>query len=175
MISDWAAVLAPSVMERVTLLLNHVLSREPAAMQRLAPHAGALCQVAFSRWPALLPQPPGACFCITPAGLLEWQPAVPDAPGLRIEVDGSNPAALALGLLRGQAPAAQVSGDTRLAGDIDWVIAHVRWDIWDDLQTQVGPAVAQGLEQAGWMVREALTRARQQAGDWAQRFGQHSP
>ena len=34
------AMLAPPVLERFTLLANHVLASEPVATQRLAPHAG---------------------------------------------------------------------------------------------------------------------------------------
>ena len=33
-------MLAPAAIERLTLLINHVLGREPVAMERLKPHAG---------------------------------------------------------------------------------------------------------------------------------------
>ena len=43
-----------AVMERVTLLLNHVIGAEPVAVARLRPHAGSSVQVEFAGWLTLL-------------------------------------------------------------------------------------------------------------------------
>lgn len=172
MIPELRALLTPAVMERVTLLLNHVLGREPAATARLQPHAGALIEVVPDRWPSLLPRPPEAVFRITPAGLLEWSDAgAVGAPGLRVVFDAANPAALALQLARGRVPTAHVEGDSRLAGDIDWLIANVRWDIADDLESTFGPTVSRALSSVGEAARGAFQMARQGTQDIAARWG----
>jgi ubiquinone biosynthesis protein UbiJ len=63
---------APAVLERLTLLLNHVLGGETVATQRLLPHAGKVVQLELTAWPSLLPPPPLLAWRVTPAGLLEW-------------------------------------------------------------------------------------------------------
>ena len=40
MLQSIRSLLVPALLERVTLLVNHVLAAEPAAMQRLLPHQG---------------------------------------------------------------------------------------------------------------------------------------
>ena len=72
MFNAFNSLIAPAVMERLTLLINHVLSGEPVAMQRLRPHSGKTVELTLQGWPALLPTPPLLAFFITPAGLLEW-------------------------------------------------------------------------------------------------------
>ncbi len=177
MFADLQALLAPAVLERVTLLANHVLSREPAAMEKLQAHQGALLQVLADPWPTALPQPPVVSFRVTPAGLLEWCPA-PDAtvaPNLRVVIDAANPLSVVFRLASGKPPAAHVEGDSRLAGDVDWLFANLRWDLIDDLEAAFGPTVAQGLAVAGQTLRAALDQARQRAAELAGRFGRPSP
>jgi ubiquinone biosynthesis protein UbiJ len=60
-----------SVMERVVLLLNHVISAEPQAMERLRAHAARTLRIELEGWPALLPAPSPIAFRITPPGLVE--------------------------------------------------------------------------------------------------------
>ncbi|MFO1287158.1 MAG: hypothetical protein U1F49_11870 [Rubrivivax sp.] len=67
-----ANLLAPPVLERLTLLLNHVLRAEPAASARLAAHSGRTFSMQLANWPPLLPVPPALAWRVTPAGLLEW-------------------------------------------------------------------------------------------------------
>ena len=64
-------MLAPAAIERLTLLINHVLGREPVAMERLKPHAGRVLLLQAEGWPAFLPPWPVLAFRVTPAGLLE--------------------------------------------------------------------------------------------------------
>ncbi len=145
-------------------------------MQRLQGHAGSVFQVVPERWPSLLPQAPAAAFRITPAGLLEWcGPGDTVTPSLRVVIDASNPLALAMQLVSGKAPPAHVEGDSRLAGDVDWLIANLRWDLVDDLESTFGPVVAQALASLGQSVRAALETARKGAADLASRFGRPSP
>ena len=65
-------LLGNATLERVTLLVNHVLASEPTASQRLRAHAGRCMQLHFDGWPTVLPPLPAAAFRVTPAGLLEW-------------------------------------------------------------------------------------------------------
>jgi ubiquinone biosynthesis accessory factor UbiJ len=171
MIHELSAALTPAVMERLTLLLNHVLSREPAATQRLQAHVGAVLQGVPQGWPSVLPEPPQALFRITPAGLFEWMSQTPEqAPNLRVVLDASNPAAMMLGLLSGKPPNVHVEGDSRLAADVDWLVANLRWDLADDLQSLFGPAVAQVLSSLGAGLRAAADRAMRSGSELAERW-----
>lgn len=158
-------------MERLTLLLNHVLAREEAAAGRLKAHVGAVLQVVPERWPSWLPSPPAAAFRVTPAGLLEWCGPSPDAPpNLRIVLEAGHPVEAGLSLLSGRVPRARVEGDSVLAADMDWLIANVRWDLMDDLQQAFGPVAASVLENAGQAMRAALEAARKASADIASRL-----
>lgn len=160
MIHELRSALTPAVMGRLTLLLNHVLGREPAAMERLKPHAGAVLHVVPSGWPSLLPSPPDAVFRVTPAGLLEWVgPEAPAVAELRVLIDAANPAALAVDVLSGIAPQVRVEGDSRLAGDVHWIFDNVRWDVADDLEGLVGPAMASVITRVGAGVRKGVDLA----------------
>ena len=152
-------MLAPAAIERLTLLINHVLGREPVAMERLKPHAGRVVLLQAEGWPSLLPPWPVLAFRVTPAGLLEWcgQEASP-TPDLQVRLDASNPAMLVLGALSGRQPAVHVEGDARLAGDVNWLLENLRWDLADDLQRLLGPAPAQLLAQAGPAIQKALAQ-----------------
>jgi ubiquinone biosynthesis accessory factor UbiJ len=72
MLHSLNAMLAPALMERVVLVVNHVLGAEPAATLRLQPHAQRVIRLQMQGWPALLPAPPLLAFRVTPAGMLEW-------------------------------------------------------------------------------------------------------
>ena len=152
-------MLAPAAIERLTLLINHVLEREPVAMERLKPHAGRVLLLQAEGWPAILPPWPVLAFRVTPAGLLEWcGQEAPSTPDLQVRLDASNPALLVLGALSGRQPAVHVEGDARLAGDVNWLIENLRWDLADDLQRLLGPGPAQLLAQAGPAIQQALAQ-----------------
>ena len=72
MLHSLAALLAPAVAERLTLLANHLLSGEAVATEKLRPHAGRTLLLRVANWPSLLPAPPALAWRVTPAGLLEW-------------------------------------------------------------------------------------------------------
>jgi len=144
MLQDWSKLLAPAVQDRICLLLNHVISRESVAMDRLRPFAGRHVLVHLRGWPALLPPAPDLVLAITPAGLFE-RVEQPQGEPLRIEIEASNPALMALSTLSGQRPEVSVSGDVALAGAINWLIENLRWDIEDDLAALVGPMAAHQL------------------------------
>ena len=150
-----------SVMERLVLLVNHVIAAEPAALERLRPHAARTMQIELTGWPALLPAVGPFAFRVSPAGLVEWLPEASSLPpDLRVAVDIANPALALTRIVAGERPAVTVSGDAAFASDIDWLIDNLRWDIEDDLGRIVGqrPAheVARLARVAAGGVREAV-------------------
>jgi ubiquinone biosynthesis protein UbiJ len=163
---------APAVMERLTLVANHVVGAEPAATARLVPHAGRTVTIAVGSWPALLPRPPASTFRVTPAGLLEWcggdAPAVVD---LTLTVEAANPAALVARVLAGEPPAVSIVGDATLAGDVNWLVQNLRWDVGADLDRLFGPVVAEPLTRAGRAFAAGLRLAIQGIDRVRSRFG----
>jgi ubiquinone biosynthesis accessory factor UbiJ len=161
MLSSLNNLLGPAVMERLTLVVNHVLRAEPAATERLAVHAGRTIEVVAAGWPALLPAPPPCRYRISAAGLVEWLGAEPGAgtTDLLLQVDASNPALLAARLLAGDRPDVEISGNAQFAADIDWLIENLRWDVAADLERVFGPAVAGQLQRAGSAFAAALRAA----------------
>jgi ubiquinone biosynthesis protein UbiJ len=160
-LSSWPQWLAPPVLERLTLVLNHILRSEPAATARLQPYAGRRLVMRLEGWPALLPPPPPLHWAVTPAGLLEWGglAGAEAAPDLRIVVDAANPAALMARALAGERPAVQIEGDAALAAEVGWLLQNLRWDVAADLERFFGPVVAHQLHQAGRALARGLRAA----------------
>jgi ubiquinone biosynthesis accessory factor UbiJ len=120
MLHSLHAMLAPALAERLTLLINHVLSSEPVAADKLRPHSGATLSLTLQGWPALLPAPPALAWRVTPAGLLDWCGAEGvAAPDLGVRLDASNPAATLSRVLGGEPPEVQIEGQAQLAGDVN--------------------------------------------------------
>lgn len=149
------ASVAAGLQERLVLLLNHLLSREPAAAERLRPLAGQGLVVELLGQPAWAPQLPPLALSITPAGLFERAESLV-APQLRIEIDGSNPLQSVVGMLRGERRGVSVNGEVQLAAAVNWLFENLRWDLGDELQRLVGAGPAQLLERAADGVRAAL-------------------
>jgi ubiquinone biosynthesis protein UbiJ len=162
MLQNLQALLAPALMDRLVLVVNHVLSSEPQAVQRLLPHRGRVLRLELLQLPRLLPAPPPLAFMITPAGLVEWCREPVDAD-LRVRVEASNPAALALQMVSGEMPPVAIEGDAQLAADVDWLLKNLRWDVADDLQRLFGPTVAHQVHRLGSGLARALRTAMQGA------------
>jgi ubiquinone biosynthesis protein UbiJ len=130
---------APAVIDRLTLLLNHVLSSEPIAMYRLRPHAGRCIEITLVDLPARLPAPPVLVFRVTPAGLLESCAARPaEGVDLQLRLDASNPFRLVAQGLLGERPRLELQGNAELATELNWLVDNLRWDVEDDLARVVG-------------------------------------
>lgn len=171
MLHSLAALLAPAVAERLTLLANHLLSGESVATRKLRPHAGRTLLLRVVDWPSLLPPPPALAWRVTPAGLLEWCGSDPPAQAdLTALVEAANPALLMARMLAGERPAVQIEGDAQFAADVNWLLANLRWDIAGDLQGLFGPVVAQQLHQLGSAVSAALRTAVRQASSLGERW-----
>lgn len=165
------SLLAPAVMERLTLVINHVLAAESVATERLRAHAGRSVELTLTGWPSLLPPPPVLAFRVTAAGLLEWcgldRSAAAD---LLVRVDASNPALLLSRALGGDMPPVAIEGDALLAGDVNWLLQNLRWDVAADLERVVGPAAAGPLYKLGSTLAHALRAAVQGAGQLGSRL-----
>ena len=150
--------ITPALMDRLVLVVNHVISREPQAIARLLPHRDKVLRLDLDNWPRLLPTPPVLAFRITPAGLVEWS-ADPCTADLQVRVDAGNPAALAMQAVTGKLPPVAIDGDAQLATDIDWLLKNLRWDVADDLQRLFGPVAAQQVHGLGVALARGLRAA----------------
>lgn len=133
---------------RIVLLLNHVLMQEPEAMARLARQKHRVMLFQWRQFQLKLQ--------LTPAGLLDLAP-VSASSDLTLSVTEVSPAALLQSTLAGAKPSVRIEGDVQLAGDISWLVDHVRWDLEEDLARIVGDAPAHALGEA---VRRTLAKVR---------------
>jgi ubiquinone biosynthesis accessory factor UbiJ len=150
MLHSLHSALGSAAIERLTLVVNHVLAAESVATQRLRAHAGRSIRLHFEGWPVLLPPLPATTFRVTPAGLIEWcgDEAVAE-PDLRVDIDASNPALAMAQALSGARPKVEVAGDAAFASDLNWLFDNLRWDVQDDLARVVGAAPARELARLG--------------------------
>jgi ubiquinone biosynthesis accessory factor UbiJ len=161
---------ATAVMDRATLLVNHVLASEPVAQARLREHAGSCLKLQFEGWPTLLPPLPGTAFRVTAAGLVEWCGNEPPAEAdLRVSIDASNPALLMARSLVGERPSIEVAGDAAFATDVNWLFDNLRWDVEDDLAGIVGAGPAREIARLGRAVAAALRESARTLGGLAGR------
>src|SRR3954452_6218286 len=157
MLEAMKALAERSVMERLVLLVNHVIAAEPVALDRLRPHAARTMQIELAGWPALLPAVGPFAFRVSPGGLGEWLAEASSLPpDFRVAVDAANPALALTRVVAGERPAITVSGDAAFASDIDWLIDNLRWDLQDDLARFVGGGPARQLAKAGGWFAGAL-------------------
>jgi ubiquinone biosynthesis accessory factor UbiJ len=176
MLHSLQAWLLPATAERLTLALNHVLSSETVATERLRPHAGRSIVLSFAGWPPLLPAPPALAWRVTPAGLLEWCGSDAVAtPDLSLQLDASNPALLIARAVGGTAPQVQIDGDAQLAGDVNWLLHNLRWDAAADLERLFGPVVAQQMVQVGSAVGRGIRAAVKAATELGGRLRSRAP
>jgi len=168
MLQNLQGLLVPAVVERLVLVVNHVLSSEPVAMQRLALHQSRVIALDWLHWPSWLPAALVLRFRVTPPGLLEWCGLDATLPAaLAVQVDASNPALLFARALAGEPPPLTISGDAALATDIQWLLDNLRWDVEADLERLFGPVVAHQLGRLGSALAAAL-RGLAQRTPWMQ-------
>lgn len=162
MIHALTSAVQKAAIERLTLLLNHVLGAERVAIDRLRGNAGRTFSLVFDGWPALLPALPSFAYRVTPAGLLEAciEAELPADPDLRLTIDASNPAlALARWSAADEWPRVDVRGDAQFAADLSWLMENLRWDVQDDLARIVGQAPAHELARIGRLLATGLRGA----------------
>lgn len=172
--------LAPAVLARLVLLLNHVVASEPQAVARLKAHTGRVIDIRWAMGTAgVLPAFLGRVFqgdaalppirlLVTPAGLFEavaegsQGSALPpaSAQGLTLTVQLGDPIDLVKRAVRGERPEVNIEGDANLAEVASWMMKNLRWDIQDDVARFLGNAPAEVLRKVGEGIREALQRWR---------------
>lgn len=162
MLQSIRALAIPAVLQRLTLLLNHVLMAEAAATQRLVPHQGKRLSVEITDLPSLLPALPVTVFCVTPAGLLEvcaeGEPGAQVPAELQLRVAAPNPALWVARVAAGERPEVTVQGDALFAADVHWLVDNLRWDIEGDLSRALGPVTARQLASLGAALAAGLRR-----------------
>jgi ubiquinone biosynthesis protein UbiJ len=133
--------------------LNHLLSQQPLAAERLRPFAGKSVEI---RCPPL----PHLQVTILESGMLERSPEGA-ASTLLVKL---RPGALALLLARDKAARGQIEldGPADLAAAVDTLVRDLGWDFEEDLSRVFGDVVAHRLASGGrafaaWQ-REALVR-----------------
>jgi ubiquinone biosynthesis protein UbiJ len=157
MLQNLQGLLVPAVVERLVLVINHVLVSEPMAMQRLAAHKGRVIALDLTRWPAWLPPTPEFKFRLTPPGLLEWCGLDESAPAaLTVQFDVSDPVPLIARSLAGEPAPLTITGDAALATDIQWLVDNLRWDVGTDLERCFGPVVAYQIGRFGSSIARGL-------------------
>lgn len=149
----------PAAQARLVLLINHVLSREPAATNRLRPHAGRRLAVELVEVPSWLPSPPPMRVRITPAGLFEVDsPPADGAADLSLRLSLPAPGRM-LDIVSGAAvPDVRIDGDAALAAEMHWLVDNLRWDIEGDLAQAVGPTPARLVMDVGRAGARTLRR-----------------
>jgi ubiquinone biosynthesis accessory factor UbiJ len=148
----------PPLQTRIVLLVNHVLSREPVATQRLAPYCGRRVRIELTGQPAFLPPLPPATVLLTPAGLFELD-AQADAAApcdLRVAVSAPDPSQLLAAFAGDARPRVSIDGDAALAGEMQWLVDNLRWDIEGDLGAAIGAGPAHQVMRMGRAVAAAL-------------------
>jgi ubiquinone biosynthesis protein UbiJ len=147
---------------KVLLLINHVLTQEPTARQRLARQKG---RVVLARWHELTFK-----LVLTPAGLFDLAAPAVD-PDLTLVVTQESVLDIARTLLAGAKPAVRIEGDVQLAAEINWLVDHVRWDLEDDLARVFGDVAAHTLvlacTSAARVLRQFVPQSGPRAGDGA--------
>jgi ubiquinone biosynthesis protein UbiJ len=150
--------LVHEVTGRAILLLNHILLKEPQAMERIKRQKGRTIEV---RWQHL------SCRVqCTAAGLLElsqaWpiqSPAVPmKAPDLSIELMEKSMISLLQMIAASEKPPLHIQGDVQLAAEVNWLVDHVRWDLEDDLAKLVGDVNAHQLGRLAGYLKESMAK-----------------
>ena len=141
--------LVHEVQHRAVLFLNHVLMQESAATERMARQRG---RVARLQWRGF-----SMALLVTPAGLFDIAPEF-SAPDLHLQVTQTSPLDLAQGALRGDKPGVRIEGDVALAGDLQWLADHLRWDAEEDLARFLGDVPANVLASLGRRVAQALSQ-----------------
>lgn len=174
--------IAPAALDRLTLLLNHIVSSEPVAQGKLRPFAGRIIDIRWNKEaPVKLPSylgaaldsivkvPPTVRFVVTPAGLFERieQRDNPESSTgdsatahLTLTIQLTDPLSMAARAVKGERPEVNIDGDAALAEVASWLMKNLRWDVEDDVARWMGPTPAQLLRTVTSGIKQAIERWR---------------
>jgi ubiquinone biosynthesis protein UbiJ len=120
--------------------LNHLLEAESWARERLAPFSGETVELRAPPLPALR-------FAIAVDGRLA--PAQPGAAAALVISAGPDALAAAIaGQMRGEGQllrGVEVSGNAKLAGEVIFLVRHLRWDAEEEAARLIGDVAAHRL------------------------------
>ena len=139
--------LRTELLQRVVLLLNHILQQELAATERLRRQQGKRMQVQWGALELVLQASPAGLLSLSVDGV---------TPDLRLQVTQTSPFELAQTLLQGDKPKIDIQGDVQLAAEVAWLVDNVRWDLEEDLSRLLGDAPAHTLMKGVRSVASAL-------------------
>lgn len=128
--------------------LNHLLSQNSWAEEKLKPHAGKVVQLSLTPLVSVLAITGSGHFESAPAGALP-DASITLAPSavLRVLFDPAAAAAVS-----------RIDGDAGLAGAVGNVLQGLRWDVEEDLSRVIGDIPAHQLTQGGQKIRQELGR-----------------
>jgi ubiquinone biosynthesis accessory factor UbiJ len=160
MLQSVRELVLPAAQARLLLLVNHVVSREPAAVQRLKAHAGRRLAVALVDQPGWWPVLPPMRATVTPAGLFDGDAeSARGEPDLTLRLSMPTPPQLLAALSGGPLPPVHIEGVAAVAADMHWLADNLRWDIEADLAQVVGATPARLAMSVGRAARQALRRS----------------
>ena len=126
--------LVDEAQQRLVLFLNHVLMQEPEAQARLARQKGRVVRLQWR----------------------DFSMQLAATPDLLLTVTDTSPLDLAKNALKGDKPGVRIEGDVQFAGEVNWLIEHVRWDAEEDLSRFIGDAPAHTIANIGRGMAQAL-------------------
>lgn len=170
--SSTLSSVASATLDRMTLVANHWLRAEPAAVAKLRPHHGRRIDaravvLPLLPWAAKVDSAVGMVWVVTPAGLLERE----DTPsGLASDLASGGKADATLSVLSQSVTqwvrdAAHddfswvlIDANEALQADLRWVIENVRWDVAGDVGRWLPAAVAGPAAQVAERAVEGVKR-----------------
>jgi ubiquinone biosynthesis accessory factor UbiJ len=165
MLQSFRELMLPAAQARLLLVINHVVSREPAALEKLQAHDGRRLRVELTGQASWLPALPPLRTRITRAGLFESDGDVyDDEPDLTLSVTMPSPQQLLAALAGNVTPEVRIDGDAAVAADMHWLVDHLRWDIEADLAQALGPTPARVVMSVGRTAAKTLRRSFAPAG-----------
>ena len=163
--------LVQEVLGKGVLLVNHVLLKEPQALDRLKRQKGRSIRLKWHQFTCTVKCTPAGLFelsqttplesTLAPAGTPETEAskdAQARAPDLSIELMESSVIALIQMFASGQKPPLHIQGDVQLAAEVNWLVDHVRWDLEDDLARLMGDVNAHQLCKVAGYVKESMAK-----------------
>lgn len=140
------------IQNRVVLLINHVLSQEPQAQERLRRQQGKTARLVWGRFDITL--------MATPAGLLERPlgavARAGQASDLTVTLTQTRLPDVLQTVMKGDKPAVNIEGDVQLAAEVAWLVDNLRWDLEEELARLVGDVPAATLVRTFGLAADAV-------------------
>jgi len=150
--------LANELTGRMILMINHILSKEPQAMNRLKRQKGRSIEVKWHQFVCRVNCTPAGLIELCQQAPLHAQTNMARAPDLSIELMESSVIALIQLFANAEKPPLHIQGDVQFAAEVNWLVDHVRWDVEDDLAKIIGDVNAHQLGKVARYVKDAMVK-----------------